>query len=150
MAYIITNNFSFVLLKELSWIVLLVWKNKLYLMTISDVAWGIPKGAVSIDIILTWIFWLQMINCSVSSMLVMRVCVKISHFISFFPRSHFHHMEPGNNTQISVFLGIFAVNECGKIAYQLSREVQWSEGVSVFIFEVKRVWLYFPNEKDPD
>ena len=34
----------------------------------------------------------------------MSVWVKILHAIFFFPDSHLHHMEPGNNTQIPEFL----------------------------------------------
>uniref|UniRef100_A0A8C0PDJ9 G-protein coupled receptors family 1 profile domain-containing protein n=1 Tax=Canis lupus familiaris TaxID=9615 RepID=A0A8C0PDJ9_CANLF len=33
----------------------------------------------------------------------MQVCMKISQAILFFPRSHLHHMESGNDTQISEF-----------------------------------------------
>ncbi|XP_045022679.1 olfactory receptor 7A17-like [Bubalus bubalis] len=33
----------------------------------------------------------------------MPICVKITHVIFVFPRSHLHHMEPGNNTQFSEF-----------------------------------------------
>ncbi|XP_032447299.1 olfactory receptor-like protein OLF4 [Lynx canadensis] len=33
----------------------------------------------------------------------MKVCVKCTHVISFFPRSHLHHMELSNKTQISEF-----------------------------------------------
>ncbi|XP_040322835.1 olfactory receptor-like protein OLF4 [Herpailurus yagouaroundi] len=34
----------------------------------------------------------------------MKVCVKCTHIISFFPRSHLHHMELSNKTRISEFL----------------------------------------------
>ncbi|XP_043442794.1 olfactory receptor-like protein OLF4 [Prionailurus bengalensis] len=34
----------------------------------------------------------------------MKVCVKCTHVISFFPRSHLHHMELSNKTRISEFL----------------------------------------------
>ena len=33
----------------------------------------------------------------------MPICVKITHVIFVFPRSHLHPMEPGNNTQFSEF-----------------------------------------------
>ena len=54
--------------------------------------------------ILTSISCQQNWNYSVSVMWVVSVWVKILHAIFFFPDSHLHHMEPGNNTQIPEFL----------------------------------------------